>query len=110
MARSPFLTVFNTLECRPDNYQGWYQQANALSDQGRYPEALMSYERALHYYPQDYWSWYKRGVILENLGQHEAAIASYDNALKIDPQNYWAWYDQGYVYLEGLKKYEEAIT
>ena len=77
MTRSPSLTVFKTLECRPDSYQGWYQQGNALGQQGRFSEDLTCYDRALEYYPRDYLAWYKRGNILEALGRYEDAVTSY---------------------------------
>jgi len=34
---------YKILDCRPDCYQNWYQQANLYKDRGYYQEALYSY-------------------------------------------------------------------
>lgn len=88
------LTVYRFLECRPDSYQDWYQQGNALLEKQHLQDALLSYDKALEYHPSDYWAWYKRGITLEELGCNEEAIGSYAIASSVSPKNYWAWYSQ----------------
>ncbi len=102
-------TALKILECRPDSYQGWYQQANLDRDRGCYFEALLGYEKALEYYPDDYWSWYRRGKVLEILGRYSEANQSYTLGCQIKPKNYWCWYEQGYLNLKYLKDYHQAI-
>ncbi|MFM7576356.1 MAG: tetratricopeptide repeat protein, partial [Microcystaceae cyanobacterium] len=85
MSKPSLPTLFNPLECRPDSYQGWYQQGNGLWEQGRFAEALMSFDRAIDYYPEDYWAWYKRGMTLEQLGRFTEAAESYERAARIQP-------------------------
>jgi len=69
--RTSYSAVYRTLEGRPDSYQDWYQQGNALRDGRRYEDALYSYDRALEYNPHDYWAWYWRGDVLDALGRFE---------------------------------------
>ena len=57
-------TTYRPLECRPDSYQGWYQQGNIRWQSGHIEEALLCFSRAIEYHPEDYWAWYKQAMAL----------------------------------------------
>lgn len=102
-------SLYRTLECRPDNYYGWYYQANQLRSQNNLIDALFSYEKALEYHPDDYFCWYYHGKVLEELGKYKQAIYSFQQACKIEPQNYWAWYSAGYILQEKIGNNQKSI-
>ncbi|AUC61261.1 TPR domain protein, putative component of TonB system [Cyanobacterium sp. HL-69] len=102
-------SLYRTLECRPDNYQGWYNQGNILRSHNNLLDALFCYEKALEYYPNDYFSWYYHGKVLEELGRYNQAIKSFQEACAIEKDNYWAWYSASYILQEKIGHHKEAI-
>jgi tetratricopeptide (TPR) repeat protein len=76
---------------------------------GRYEEAIASYERAIEFKPDYHKAWYNRGISLRNLGRYEDAIASYERAIEFKPDYHEAWNNRG-VSLHNLGRYEESIA
>jgi tetratricopeptide (TPR) repeat protein len=56
-----------------------------LQKQGRLPEAIGHYERALRIQPDYAEAHYNLGIALEKLGRTAEAIAHYEQALRIKP-------------------------
>lgn len=87
----------------------WNKRGDALSDLGRYEEAIASYDKALEINSHDDKVWNNRGVALDELGRYEEAIASYDKALEIRLNDDKAWNNRG-ITLSNLGRFEEAIA
>lgn len=65
--------------------EAWYQEGNALRGQGRYEEAIASYEQALRLDPNYANAHMYKGLTLRKLGNVEGALSAYDEALRSDP-------------------------
>ena len=85
------------------------KQGDNFFMEGRYQEAIASYEKALKIHPEMADTWNNRGVVLTRLQKYEDAIASYDRALQIRPEYPDAWNNRGVCLLE-LQQYQEAIV
>jgi tetratricopeptide (TPR) repeat protein len=92
-----------------DDAEKWFENGNSLYFEGRYQEAIASYDHALKFKPDDHYAWIMRGIALKDLGRNEEAITSYDNALKIKPDDHIAWIMRGLA-LFNLGRNEEAIA
>ena len=55
----------------------------ALTDLGRYNEAISSYDRALDLEPENAGVWNNKGALLMELGRLEAALACFERALEL---------------------------
>ncbi|MBV8887346.1 MAG: tetratricopeptide repeat protein [Chroococcidiopsidaceae cyanobacterium CP_BM_RX_35] len=69
---------------KPGYYQGWYSRGNVLVALQRYPEALDSFNKAIHLQPDEYKSWENRGWVLHQLHRYPEAITSYDRAIQLN--------------------------
>ena len=58
----------------------WCDRAAALSELGRFEEALQANDKALELYPDDYNAWYNKGTALDNLGRYEEAQIAFKKA------------------------------
>lgn len=86
----------------------YFKQGNAFYFEGRYEEAIASYDKALVFKPDYSGAWTNRGVASSYLKRYEEAIASYDKALEFEPDYSNAWYNRACCYaLQG--KVEEAF-
>jgi tetratricopeptide (TPR) repeat protein len=92
-----------------DDAETWFEKGNSLYLEGRYQEAIASYDNALKFKPDNHDAWCNRGSALGNLGRLEEAIASCDEALKIKPDDHETWGSRG-VALFNLGRNEEAIA
>jgi peptidoglycan hydrolase CwlO-like protein len=63
----------------------YFKQGNAFYFEGRYEEAIASYDKALVFKPDYSGAWTNRGVASSYLKRYEEAIASYDKALEFEP-------------------------
>jgi tetratricopeptide (TPR) repeat protein len=59
----------------------WFDRGNSLLEEGRYEEAIASYDKALEHKPDFHEAWYNRGSFLSYLGRSEEAIANYQQGL-----------------------------
>ncbi len=93
----------------------WSNKGFALSSQGRYPEAIEAYVKALEIDPNNATIWNNKGLTLRKLGKYQEAIDCYDNALTIDPKYAIAWDNKGYAlsfegrYKEAIECYDQAL-
>jgi tetratricopeptide (TPR) repeat protein len=92
-----------------DDAEKCFEQGNSLFLEGRYQEAIASYDQALKVKPDLHEAWFNRGRALANLGRYEEASTSYDNALKIKSDYHEASYARVGSLLV-LARYEEALT
>lgn len=67
------------------NYAAWLWRAMALTDLGRFDDALESYDRALQLAPGGARGWNSKGALLLELGQVEPALACFERALALAP-------------------------
>ncbi|MGF1535834.1 MAG: tetratricopeptide repeat protein [Elainellaceae cyanobacterium] len=83
----------------------WVEQADALRQQGQYPEALDTYAQAIAADPNSAQAHWGKCYSLNRLMQPEAAIAACDQALALDPNHADALSSKGYaLQLQGLQE------
>jgi tetratricopeptide (TPR) repeat protein len=88
----------------------WFEQGNSLFLEGRYQEAIASYDKAVKIKPDNHEAWNLKGIILcDFLKLYEEAIVAFDNALKFKSDYHEASYNRG-VALFNLGRMEEAIS
>ena len=78
-----------------------------LSKQGRFDNAIKSYDKAIEIKPDYYEAWYNRGNSLNACGRFIDAVTSYDKAIEIKSDRYEFWTGRAWS-LYKLKKYEES--
>ena len=100
------MTAVSSGEYTPADWAAW---GDSLAAAGRYPEALVSYERALEMDPAIAGAWDGRGDALMMTGSYYKAARSYDRALSIDPHSARTWYQKGNA-LGMLLRFEEALA
>ncbi|HWQ12570.1 MAG TPA: tetratricopeptide repeat protein [Roseiflexaceae bacterium] len=71
------------LAAADDNHAAWLWRAMALTDLGRFDDALVSYDRALALEPDSAGVWNNKGSLLMELGRLEAALACFERALEL---------------------------
>ena len=81
---------------------------SSLSGQGKFEEAIRSYDKAIQIKPDFAEAYYNRGIALQELGKLQEAIGSYDKATQIKPDYAEAYYNRG-ITLQELGKLQEAI-
>ncbi|CBN57271.1 MULTISPECIES: tetratricopeptide repeat protein [Kamptonema] len=87
----------------------YVKQGEALYLEGRYQEALVSFEKAILMNADIDEAWYNRGNVLVKVQRLEEAIACYDQAIGLNREYYEAWYNRGNVLMR-LQRYEEAAA
>ena len=86
--------------------QDWYNQGFALTNEERYGEAILAYEKALSYNRSLLNAWYYEGDALFRLGRYGDAILAFSNATAVDPDFVDAYFYEGLVY-EKLGRYQD---
>ena len=71
------------LHIQERNHAAWLWRAMALTDLGRFPEAISSYDRALDLAPESAGVWNNKGALLMELGRLEPALACFERALSL---------------------------
>jgi tetratricopeptide (TPR) repeat protein len=71
------------------------KMGNSLYEQGRYNEAVQSYEKAILLNPQLEAAWLNKGNVLYVQSNYDEALQAFDRATKINPQNAIAWRYRG---------------
>jgi tetratricopeptide (TPR) repeat protein len=100
--------------CKNENQQSkpFYElfvEGLLFQSNGKWLEAINSFDQANSIKPDLYGAWYNRGWSLFNLRKYEESINSYDRAISFKPDLHEAWYCRG-ISLHNLGRYEEAIT
>ena len=92
------------------NHSGAHYMIGMISfQQGDYPEALLSIDKAVALAPGQANIQSNRGLILQALGRLEDAVVSYDRAIELDRSYVDAHYNRGIV-LQMLGRPEDAIA
>jgi len=94
----------------------WYHKGVDLYyKQGKFQEALQSFDRVLEIEPDHAGAWNGRGICLKELGRYEEAIQCFNKVIAINPGDEEVYYNRGEA-LEKLGKnngdeklFEEAI-
>ena len=63
--------------------ENWFDKSTALSNQGKYDEAIKAYDAAIKLDPNYAATWNDRGIALDESGKYEEAIQAYNRALEI---------------------------
>jgi len=81
--REAFDLFEQALQADAGNHSAWLWRAMALTDMGRFDDALASYDHALKIEPDNARVWNSKGALLTELGRAEAALTCLDRALEI---------------------------
>jgi tetratricopeptide (TPR) repeat protein len=77
--------------------QAWVEMAFHLYDQGKYPEAIKAYKKALTFTPERAVIWLDAGVAYHQMGELEEARKHYEQAVSLDPELARAWHNLGAI-------------
>jgi tetratricopeptide (TPR) repeat protein len=86
--------------------QDWYEQGFALTNEERYSEAILAYEKALSYNRSLLNAWYYEGDALFRLGRYGDALLAFSNATAVDQDFVDAYFYESLVY-EKLGRYQD---
>jgi tetratricopeptide (TPR) repeat protein len=86
-----------------------FLRGNLFYNEGRYSEALASYNWSLGLNPDDPTALYNRGTTFYKLERYEEALADYNRSLGLRPAQPAILYSRGVVYDE-LGRHEEALA
>jgi len=86
----------------------WDNKGIALTNIGKYQEALMCFDESIKIYPKNSGVWYNKGAVLNQLNKHQEAVLYYDKVIELTPKDPRAWNNKGFS-LENLGRYNEAI-
>jgi tetratricopeptide (TPR) repeat protein len=101
-------TLETVLELEPGSSAAWYNKGIALTDLGRYTEALEAFERAIAADRDNAEAWYSKGVALSLLNQPEGAFMALDRASELAPRDPQVWMNKGLA-LGQLGRHEDAV-
>lgn len=82
-------------------------KAAALTDLGRYDEALQTVNGGLALYKNSAGMWNNKGYVLYKMGRYNEAADAYNQAVTIDPTYIKGWINKG-VALNASGRYDEA--
>lgn len=99
------------LQSNKRNHSAWLWRAMALTDMGRFDDALASYDQALAIEPDNARVWNSKGALLTELGRAQAALECLNRALELSTSDAKVkaifWLNKGKA-LFILKRYREA--
>jgi tetratricopeptide (TPR) repeat protein len=102
---------YNSSKYLPGNPQSSYYNnfGQELSNQGKYAEAIQTFDKALKIDPNNTVILLNKAIALDAQGNHDAAIQTFDKALKIDPNNPDLLAEKGFT-LRNMGNYSGALT
>jgi tetratricopeptide (TPR) repeat protein len=86
----------------------YVRTGDALYFEGRYDEAIDSYNEAIKIEPSIFSGWRGKARTLRRLKRYEEALKCSDRAMQISADDSLNWFEQGYI-LERLERYAEAL-
>ncbi len=87
----------------------YVKQGNAFFFEGRYDEAILSYEKALQLNPESYEAWFGEASVLLISQQYDEAREAYQQAIVLKPDSYEAHFGQASA-LRKLQALDAAIA
>jgi tetratricopeptide (TPR) repeat protein len=91
----------------------WNAKGDAFYSEGKYPEALDAYNKAISYDQSSLPAWSNKGFVLNNLARFEEALVAFDKALSLDPgstnPNIKNVFNGKGNALNSLSRYQEAL-
>jgi hypothetical protein len=85
--------------------KSWLEKGNSLYEQGRYDEAVTSYDQCLLLNSQLEAAWFNKGNALYMQGDYDNALSAFDRAIEISPLDANAWICRGLT----LKKLDRTL-
>jgi Flp pilus assembly protein TadD len=64
-----------------------FEQGVSLQDEGRFEEALQSFDQAIELEPKNGGAWYRKAVCLTELERYNEAMECVGTAIQIDPRD-----------------------
>ena len=95
-------------DAQSESAAAWNENGTSLYNQGKYSEALQSFNNALEFDTRSPQIWYNKGNALYSQGKYDEALKAYDKVVELDPQYTDAWFAKGKA-LYYQRKYDEAI-
>jgi hypothetical protein len=98
------------------SYLSAYDHGYALQGQGRYLEALASYQVAIELKPATPHALYNMGAVLSKVGRLEEAASAFEKAATLDQSNPFVYYDWGWTLEQAgavdmaIEKYKLAVA
>jgi tetratricopeptide (TPR) repeat protein len=86
-----------------------FNQGCALQEAGNYSQAIAYYKQAVYLEPSFLSAHYNLANALQHTKQIHEAANHYVISLRLDPKNYKAMYNMGYLYLNDLRRPEDAV-
>src|SRR5215213_6290781 len=109
--KEAFEVFEQALKSDEGNHSAWLWRAMALTDLGRFDDALASYDHALQIEPDNARVWNSKGALLTELGRAEAALTCLERALEISASSAKVkavfWLNKGKA-LFILRRYRES--
>jgi tetratricopeptide (TPR) repeat protein len=109
--KEAFVLFERALQADGHNHAAWLWRAMALTDMGRYRDALASYDQALAIEADNARVWNSKGALLTELGRAEEALECLERALEMSPTDAKVkaifWLNKGKA-LFICKRYHEA--
>ncbi|MEM8638921.1 MAG: tetratricopeptide repeat protein [Cyanobacteria bacterium P01_G01_bin.54] len=103
-----FLGLIVVLWLFRDKSLALYQEAQKLSREEKYEEALEKCRAALKKNSNSSDSWFLAGFILSVLGRHEDSLSAYNKTIELQPAHKSSWFNKA-LCLERLDRTAEAI-
>jgi tetratricopeptide (TPR) repeat protein len=98
-----------TLIAKGDGLMYTYKDKTAaLTDLGRYDEALSTADAGLIRYPNSTGLWNNKGYALYKAGRNNEAVDAYSHAVTLDPSYVKGWINKGNA-LSAAGRYQDAI-
>ena len=74
--------------CGETEAEKHFRQGNEYDSQGKYEQAIDSYQKAIEIDPTDFMAYYNRGNAKAGLKDYSGAITDYNKAVEINPRYY----------------------
>ncbi len=94
-------------ESPADNLGQLIEKGREFSKQGRYEEALKSFEEAINLRPRSFESWMGKGSALMHMARFKEAEEAFDTSVQINPDSLEAWNNKGMMLIR-LERYKSA--